>query len=128
MRQYIYVFCALICFPTAIVSSFNDGLIAGFVTNDIRRNIIKNHIKNFENTAVCIRPNPNPYAPENLLDAYKCYPTQKERVQLWATFSTAVILMGILHLTFWGSEEDRDFIYGMIVANCFHDLFNDDGF
>ena len=117
----------LLLSTSVIASSFNTGLAMGLINNNINRRINKSREKHMANTATCIAPNPNPYAPENLQDKTKCYPEDEPYkpsfIVIFATVLSCVLLIKTFCLD---TAIHRDFFFGIVVAELLDVIINDD--
>jgi len=128
MNRIALTTCFLLLLSTSVIaSSFNTGLAIGIINNNFNRRIKKSREKHIANTANCIAPNPNPYAPENLQDKTKCYPEDEPyKPSFIIIFATVISFMVLIKTFCLDTARHRDFFFGIIIAELLDIIINDD--
>jgi len=128
MNRIALTTCFLLLLSTSVIaSSYQTGLAIGLINNNINRRIKKSREKHIANTANCIVPNPNPYAPENLQDKTKCYPEEEPyKPSFIVIFAIVLLCMVLIKIFCLNSKRDSDLFWGLIVAELLDVIINDD--
>lgn len=131
MKKSLICVILLSLFAGAYASEFTNGLATGLITNRLQKSWKKRRAIKIKNTAVCPKPCENPFSWENIRDSNKCYPEEApkkiglgERIAI--TLILNIVLWWIYYIFRYGSDKDRDFIIGILVANFIDALLEDE--
>lgn len=131
MKNSFICICMLALFVGAQASEFTNGLATGLITNRLQKSWKKRRAIKIKNTAVCPKPCENPFSWENIRDSNKCYPEEApkkiglgERIAI--TLILNIFLWWIYYIVRYGSDKDREFLIGILVANFIDSLLEDD--